>query len=61
MTSNSANEESELFYIRLFLLASLKQVEDKLELLQKFGNFKEKELAIFKGLSKNEMKKSLCL
>lgn len=56
MTSNSANEESELFYIKLFLLA-LTTGRRQIELLQSLEISKKKELAVFKGLSKKRDEK----
>ena len=51
LLSNSANEESEMFYIKLFLLA-ISTGRRQIELLKNLEISKKKDLAIFKGLSK---------
>ncbi len=56
MTSNSANEESELFYLKLFLLG-LATGRRQIELLQTLEISKKKDLAVFKGLSKKRDEK----
>lgn len=49
--SNSSNEENEMFYIKLFLLA-LATGRRQIELLKNLEISKKKDLAVFKGLSK---------
>ncbi len=56
MTSNSAKEESEMFYLRLFLLA-LATGRRQIELLQSLEISKKKDLAVFKNLSKKQIEK----
>ncbi len=56
MTSNSANEDSEMFYIKLFLLA-ISTGRRQIELLQSLEISKKKDLAVFKGLSKKRDEK----
>lgn len=56
MTSNSAKEESEMFYLKLFLLA-LATGRRQIELLQSLEISKKKDLAVFKNLSKKQIEK----
>lgn len=51
LSSNSSNEESEMFYLKLFLLA-IATGRRQIELLKNLEISKKKELAVFKGLSK---------
>lgn len=51
LSSNSSNEDSEMFYIKLFLLA-IATGRRQIELLKNLEISKKKDLAVFKGLSK---------
>ncbi len=56
LSSNSSNEDSEMFYIKLFLLA-ITTGRRQIELLKNLEISKKKDLAVFKGLSKKRDEK----